>query len=179
MLKKTITYPDFDGVQHTEEFYFNLNQAELAEMALSRRGGLDEYLKEIVASEDGAAVISVFKEMISKSIGKLDPQNKRRFIKSQEIIDDFMQTEAYSALFMELVTNTSAAVEFVRGIVPVDVAGKVDEIALPNDDKEYTDNELLEMSDAEFARVAGKNTKDMSRHHLMIAFERKSHKIAS
>jgi hypothetical protein len=174
MLKKTITFTDYNGVQRTEDFWFNLNKAELAKLALSRRGGLDEYLKQIVASNDAGEILEMFQAIIAVSVGRRF-EDGRRFEKSREITDDFMQTEAYPALFMEMVTNADAAAEFVRGIVPSDMVDKID----APQDKEYTDEELLSMSDAEFARIAGTDPKHMSKHHLMIAFQRREHHKAT
>lgn len=117
MLKKTITYTDYDGVQRTEDFYFNLSKAEIAEMELSTAGGLDKTINRIVAEQDGARIIALFKDLVLKSYGKKSDDG-RRFIKNQELRDDFAQTEAYSDLFMELATDADAAAAFVNGIVP-------------------------------------------------------------
>ena len=40
MLKKTITYTDYNDNERTEDFYFNFSKAELTEMELSTVGGL-------------------------------------------------------------------------------------------------------------------------------------------
>ena len=117
MLKKTITYTDYDGVQRTEDFYFNLSKAEIAEMELSTAGGLDKTINRIVAEQDGARIIALFKDLVLKSYGKKSDDG-RRFIKNQELRDDFAQTEANSDLFMELATDADAAAAFVNGIVP-------------------------------------------------------------
>jgi hypothetical protein len=121
MFKKTITYRDLEGTPITEDFYFHLSKAEIAEMELSRKGGLSEFLKEIVASEDGKAIIETFKEIVVKSYGIRSP-DKKRFIKSKEISDEFLQTDAYSELFIELVTDAESSAAFIRGIVPIDLA---------------------------------------------------------
>lgn len=123
MLKKSITYDDFDGGTFTEDFYFNLSKAELVELELSHKGGLSDSLKKIVASEDGAQIISEFKNIILKSYGKRSEDGKR-FIKNQQLRDEFESTEAYSVLFIELVTDADAAADFVKGIMP---QGLVDE----------------------------------------------------
>lgn len=117
MLKKTITYTDYDGVERTEDFYFNLSKAEIAEMELSTAGGLDKTINRIVAEQDGKRIIALFKDLVLKSYGKKSDDG-RRFIKSQELRDEFSQTEAYSDLFMELATDADAAAAFVNGIVP-------------------------------------------------------------
>lgn len=117
MLKLTRTYNDYNGVSRTEDFYFNLTQAEITEMELSVDGGLVEMINRIVAAQDGKQIIALFKDIILRSFGEKSPDGKR-FIKNQELRDAFAQTEAYSDLFMELATDSKAAADFVNGIIP-------------------------------------------------------------
>ena len=117
MLKKTITYTDYNGVERKEDFYFNLTKAEIMEMQLSTTGGLSELLTKIVDSKDVPSIIKVFKELILKAYGEKS-EDGRKFIKSDEISTAFAQTEAYSQLFMELATDADAASKFVNGIAP-------------------------------------------------------------
>ena len=117
MLKKTITYTDYNNVKRTEDFYFNLSKAELMEMEMSTSGGLTEMINRIVAAQDAPAIIKIFKELVLKAYGVKSPDGKR-FIKSDELATEFAQTEAYSQLFMELATDADAASAFVNGIVP-------------------------------------------------------------
>ena len=119
MLKKTITYTDYNGSERTEDFYFNLSKAEVMEMEMSTSGGLAGMIQRIVAAQDAPAIIKIFKELVLKAYGQKSPDGKR-FIKSEELSTEFSQTEAYSILFMELSTDADAASEFVTGIVPVD-----------------------------------------------------------
>lgn len=123
MLKKTITYNDYNGVERTEDFYFNLTKAEVLEMEMSATGGLAEWIKRVVAAQDQPAIIKLFKDLILKAYGEKSADG-RRFIKSDEIADSFAQTEAYSILFMELATDAQAASDFVNGIVPAGLAEK-------------------------------------------------------
>ena len=117
MLKKTFTYVDFNGVERTEDHYFNLSKAELMEMELSTTGGLAEMINKIVAAQDAPAIVKIFKDLVLKAYGQKSADG-RRFIKSKELSDEFSQTEAYSQLFMELATDADAAAKFVNGIVP-------------------------------------------------------------
>lgn len=117
MIKKTIKYTDYNGVEREEDFYFNLSKAEVTEMELSKEGGLGEYITRVVAAKDSQAIMSTFKELILKAYGVKSDDGKR-FIKSNEISTAFSQTEAYSELFMELATNTESASAFVNGIMP-------------------------------------------------------------
>ena len=121
MLKKTITYTDYNGVQRTEDHYFNLSKAELTEMEVTTVGGFGEMIKSIVNAKDAPSLMKIFKDMILKSYGEKSPDGKR-FIKSEELSTAFSQTEAYSELFMELMTSDDAAAAFINGIVPKDIA---------------------------------------------------------
>lgn len=117
MLKKTITYTDYDGNERTEDFYFNLTKAEVAEMEMSYTGGMEKMLRKIVAEKDSKRIVEIFKDLILRSYGEKSADGKR-FIKNQELRDAFAQTEAYSELFMELATDAEAAAAFVNGILP-------------------------------------------------------------
>lgn len=117
MLKKTITYTDFNGMERSEDFYFNLTQAEVMEMEMSTVGGLSEMIQRIIAAQDTPSIIKVFKDLVLKSYGEKSADGKR-FIKTPEIAEAFSQTEAYSVLFMELATDADAAAAFVNGIIP-------------------------------------------------------------
>ena len=117
MLKLTRTYKDYNGGTRTEDFYFNLTQAEITEMEVSVDGGLVEMINRIVAAQDGKQIIALVKDIILRAYGEKSPDGKR-FIKTQELRDAFAQTEAYSDLFMELATDSKAAANFVNGIIP-------------------------------------------------------------
>lgn len=117
MLKKTITYKDFNDQEVSEDFYFHLSKAELVELEMSHRGGLSASLERIVASEDNKSIVQEFKNIILTAYGEKSDDG-RRFIKNQELRDSFASTEAYSTLFMELVTDVNAATEFINGIMP-------------------------------------------------------------
>lgn len=121
MVTKKITYTDYKGNQRTEELCFNLNKAELTEMELSIEGGLHAMLLKIKEAEDMPQIVKVFKQMILKSFGVIS-NDGRRFAKSPELSEEFSQTEAYSELFMELVSNPDEAAAFVNGVIPAEMA---------------------------------------------------------
>jgi hypothetical protein len=117
MLKKTITYTDYNNNVRTEDFYFNLTKAELTEMEMSIEGGLTNVLEKMIAEQNVGKLMEAFKNLIIKSYGEKSLDG-RRFMKSDQITQSFTQTEAYSELFMELATNAEMAAAFVNGIVP-------------------------------------------------------------
>lgn len=121
MLKKTMTYTDFDGNERTEDFYFNLTKAEIMEMDLVAEGGLERTIEKISKAQDGKRLVALFKDLVIKSYGEKSLDGKR-FIKNDEIQTAFAQTNAYSDLFMELATDENAAAAFVNGIIPADLS---------------------------------------------------------
>lgn len=127
MLKKQITFTDYNGNERKEDFYFNLTKAELMEMELGTTGGLAEMIQKVVATQDGPAIIQIFKDIVLKAYGEKSADGKR-FIKVDKdgyrLANDFAQTEAYSILFMELATDADAAAKFINGIIPQDVNAK-------------------------------------------------------
>ena len=131
MLKKTITYTDYNGVERREDFWFNLSKAELMEMELGVTGGLAEYMRRIVSAQDQPSLIKIFKDIILKSYGEKSADGKR-FVKIDEhgipLSLGFSQTEAYSILFMELSTDDEAAAAFINGIVPADISKEMENV---------------------------------------------------
>lgn len=131
MLKKTITYTDYDGRERTEDFYFNLTKAELIEMDFSAKGGMQKLLEQITETNDRKRLIELVKDLILRSYG-VKSEDGRRFVKSKELSEEFSQTEAFSELFMEVGTDDGAAVAFVKGILPQGLAAEVDKAAAEN-----------------------------------------------
>lgn len=127
MIKKTITYTDYDGVSRTEDFYFNLSKPELMEMDFSESGGMEKAIKKIVDAQDTKKIIEVFKDIILRSYGEKSADGKH-FVKVRDghrLAEEFAQTEAYSELFMELATDDKAAAEFINGIIPQSLAAEI------------------------------------------------------
>lgn len=131
MIKKTITYKDLDNNPITGDFWFNLREDEIARMELSQAGGsLTEYLKAIVADNDGEAIINTFEKILAKAYGLRNADNVA-FDKSDEISRHFRATDAYRVLFMELVTDAEISSAFINGLVPVEMQGKLSTPVLP------------------------------------------------
>lgn len=126
MIKRTITYTDYNDVERKEDFFFNLTKAEIMEMTFSYAGDLAEALQKMIDTKDKPALAKMFKELVLKAYGEKS-EDGRRFIKSKEISDAFSQTEAYSILYMELATDDKAAAAFVNGIIPSDIAKQIQE----------------------------------------------------
>lgn len=126
MVTKEITYTDYNGQERTEKYQFNFTKAELTEMELSVNGGLSAMMERVKETDDRPELMRIFKELILKAYGVKSADGKR-FVKSEELRTEFSQTEAYSELYMELVTNTDSAIAFFNGLIPNDMK--------PNDGK--------------------------------------------
>lgn len=147
MLVKTITYTDFNGNPRTEEFYFNLTKAEVVDWVTTTEGyTYDDALREMVRKNNTKGIMQALREIIYTAYGEKSPDG-RRFIKTEEVKSNFMDTEAYSVLFMELLSDSKAALDFCTGIMPKDMADAV--IDLQKKHPNASTEELLEIMDQE------------------------------
>lgn len=119
MLKKLIKYTDYNGVEREEPFYFNLTKAEIMKMELSTDGGFAEFIAKVVQTKDNKELVNLFERFILAAYGEKSDDGKR-FMKSEAISANFASTEAYSNLFMELLTDAQAATDFINGLAPND-----------------------------------------------------------
>ena len=120
MVKKTITYTDYNGVERTEDFYFNLTKAELMEMQLSMEGGMRAYIRRIMAAKSQLALVNLFKQILLLSYGKKSDDG-RLFLKNDTIRAEFEAHPVYSQIYMELSLNEEKAAEFINGLIPADM----------------------------------------------------------
>lgn len=122
MLGRDITYTDFDGEEVTEKFWFNLTATELIEWEASVDGGLRKFIQNIINTQDNRQIIEQFKSFILKAYGVRDG---KRFVKNDQLREEFTQTAAYDALFMELGTKANAAADFIIACVPPEIRGQM------------------------------------------------------
>lgn len=144
MFKKTITYKDFNGQQRTEDFYFNLTEAEVIEwLTTNTDATLDEVLNQMRKKSDISGLLSATKDLIYRSYGEKSVDG-RRFVKTPEVKASFMETNAYSALFMELCTDAEKSAEFLNNIIPEEMAARIKDISDKNPDA--SPEELMELA---------------------------------
>lgn len=143
MLRRKITYTDFDGNERNDEFYFNLTKAEVIEwLTTSGDYTLDKVMDQLSKERNGKKIIEIFKDLIYRSYGEKSLDG-RLFVKTDNVKQNFMASEAYSVLFTELVTDAKKAVEFINGIIPKDIAEEINNImeanpdGIPDDVKAY------------------------------------------
>lgn len=197
MFKKTIPYLDLDGHQTEGTFHFGLDEAELTEFGLSYNDGdLEGYFKKVMLDKDRAAIIALFKDMLTRSVGHRS-EDGRRFVKTDDISAEFLQTGAYAAYFMEMMMEPQKAIEFIIETVPasmksdmaegfakLDILKDAEVVNLPEGPmpslkpEDYTTEQLLNLTDDEWTALMGTDPLKMSHGHLIVAMQRKNRSAA-
>jgi hypothetical protein len=197
--KKQIRSKDLDGNPIVEDYYFNLNKAELVKMQVSEAGGLEVYMARIAKEQDAKKMIQLFQDVILLAYGVRSEDNVR-FIKNDELREEFMQTDAYSELFWELSNDAGAAAKFFVNVIPKELAQKINDgeqvINLPTSEvsessaaqtfegdlvvktgearEVYTRQQLLDMPLEDFDRLIGRDPLKMSHVELQVAMQRRN-----
>ena len=152
MYKITETFKDYMGVERSEDFYFNLDEVELYKLQLEEIGGFREMLEVIVQKKDIPSMIKVFEKIIDSAYGVRSPDG-RNFYKGYlkpEILVDFKSTKAYSQIYTRFATNSEFAAEFIRNIIPEELATKVEEMQAKGElptEKDIVDGKITSISD--------------------------------
>lgn len=120
MLKKTFTYTDFNGNEQTEDFYFHISASEAVEFEFSDNRRMTNILNAIVDEKDNRRILAMFKEIVLMAVGRKS-EDGRRFVKNDDIREDFKSSPAYDQLFLSLMTDGDASASFIRAILPDDV----------------------------------------------------------
>lgn len=199
MLKKTITYDDYNGNEITEDFYFNFTKLEIMEKELEL-GGLEETVRRLSATTDAPAAYAIFKDLVLAAYGKKS-EDGRQFIKSPELLKEFEQSPASSELIIEFLNNPDSGAQFIEGTLPAKLVADVKKEAARKASKEplrsdhevstappvletvkpdekgldeYTRDELIEMPQEQFQALVGTDPRKMKKDHLIIAMQRKN-----
>lgn len=130
MLKRDVTYENFDGETVTDTLYFNLTRTELVELQVDYEGGLDTVIERIVEAKDVKSIFSLFKRILVAAYGVKSDDGKR-FIKNEQLREEFTQTAAYDALITEISTDDNKASAFIIGVIPKGMADDVNQQKLP------------------------------------------------
>lgn len=138
MLKNTITYTDYDGMERTEDFWFNLSKTELTKLDAELPGGVLGVLRKIIDKKDRKALVDFIETLILRSYGEKTLDGKR-FVKTPEMAEEFMQTPAYDELFMRILSDTDSQTSFINGVIPQSMAKEIEQT-----DKKQVENALAE-----------------------------------
>lgn len=150
MIKKTVKYTDFNDEEVEEDIYFHLTKPQLVEIEVSMPEGFEAWVEKVVEEENKAELFRIFVLFIEKGYGVRSADGKR-FVKNERILEEFLSSNAYEALFMDVLSDTDKAIEFFNGIMPkglVDEVAKVTPLmAVPQQEPEtVTKSELIVMS---------------------------------
>lgn len=116
MLKRDITFKDWDDKTVTETHYFNLNITELMEL------DLEGILKKLSNTQNTAEVALEIKKIVLAAVGERDG---KYFIKEDYVAKRFQQTGAYNALIVELSNDAAGAAEFINSLLPAELAAQL------------------------------------------------------
>lgn len=166
-VKKVIRFNDIDGNPVEQEYYFTLGKSDVVDMDFAHSGDPKAYLQEIIDKKDSRQFLKLWRELLFRSVGKRDGN---LLVKNETVLQEFKYSGAYEELFSELLQNDDGGTEFFMSIMPADVQEKIAEESA----REYTKDQLLSMSQADFDRIVGTDEATMSREHLLIAFQRKN-----
>lgn len=127
MYPKRIKFEDYNGVQHEQTFLFNMTETELTKMQYSSEGNFQEYVQKLVETKNEGEIINLIEKFVVMSYGEKSADGQRfiKVVDGHRLGEDFIQTEAYNVLFMELATNAEAAIDFITGILPAKVRGQI------------------------------------------------------
>jgi hypothetical protein len=184
VIKLPITSCDIDGVEFTKEYYFNISIPEATELTLSMDGGFVTYMQQIVDKKSGAELIQAMANFVKLSYGVRNEDNQ--FEKSERATAIFLASDAYSELFMRLVTEADFAANFITGLFPKDLQERVARMQIVNelegqfsaepakerDIESYTTQELADMPLAEFKDLGKKHRHNLPNSYLIVAFDR-------
>lgn len=129
MIKKTVTYTDYNGEERTETFYFHYTEAEILDMEMSEEGSFADRIQRIIDAKDTTALMKLIKKFVIDAYG-VKSEDGRRFIKNDEVKAAFLESPAYSDIFMDMVTDDKLAAEFTNGVIPNTMKDRVAKLAL-------------------------------------------------
>ena len=127
MLKKTVTYTDYNGVERTEAFYFHYNEAEILDMEMSTEGGFAERIQKIIDAKDQVSLMQVIKKFVIDAYG-VKSEDGKRFIKNDAVRTEFLESPAYSQIWMELVMDDEIAADFINNVIPSGIKEKLEDL---------------------------------------------------
>lgn len=130
MYRTDVTYENFEGEQVTETCYFNLTKAEMLQLQLQYPEGYQTYLQRLVDDNNRKAMIEEFKHILSMSYGERSADG-RKFVKSEEISNAFMASEAYSELFLKFISEEGYVEKFMNAVMPKDIVAQLPSNSLP------------------------------------------------
>lgn len=129
MIKKTITYEDYNGEERTKDFYFHMNQVEFSKLNGEIPGGIEKRMQKVIEDRDEDALLRIIDLMVSRGYGEFNDDDEFTKVgrNGRPLYEKFINTDAYDQLIIELIQNENNIAEFLRGMMPKKVQGRIDE----------------------------------------------------
>lgn len=124
MWKFTAEYEDWNGNPKKRELLFNLTMAEMMSLQNSVKGGIETYYQRILDEQDNVALYQRFEELVKLAYG-VKSDDGERFIKNDEVYNNFKESAAYDVFMQYLLTTEDGASKFISGIMPAKVKAKL------------------------------------------------------
>lgn len=129
MLTQVYEYTDYLGRKRKSTVRFNFDESELAEMALSDEGGLDEWIDRIISSSSVQEIVNIVKGVILKAYGERTDDGL--FIKEDPITGaplsrKFKASAIFPIVFMDVCFDAKKAAAFISGCIPESMRGSLD-----------------------------------------------------
>lgn len=133
MIKKTITYIDYNDEYQTEEMYFHVSKSELLDN-IDLKTDLEDVYASLndeegdrqLTEEEVRAIINIVKRIIRISYGVRSADGKR-FSKNDDNWNDFKDSAAYDAVLFEMFEDPEEGFKFLQGVLPKDLLEKATE----------------------------------------------------
>lgn len=167
MIKRNITFKDLDGNDVSEDWYFHYREDELIELELTQdiSGKFDAIVK---GKAEGKEAVGLIKSLLQSAVGRRSADG-RRFDKNPDILEEFTQTGAYSALLMDLLGDPTGAATFVNSLMPAGMEERISALAA----QQGKDVENLPLPKTE-TLAPPKAPNEMSREELIAAMRERN-----
>lgn len=110
-------YTDWNGVEKEEELCFNITKAELLTMEKMTEGGYHKLLEKLMKEKDVLGLLDEVNKILILAYG-IKSEDGKKFVKNDDIREEFVSTAAYDAIWTRIMTDENFAQEFVAKVLP-------------------------------------------------------------
>lgn len=170
-VKRTISHHDLDGNPVSEDWYFSLGKSDVLEMdVVHDYEDVPAYLGSILkdAKNHSREIVDLWKQMLFHSVGQ---RQGNLLVKDEDVVKKFRFSGAYEQFLGELLDEDDAGASFFMAIMPKDIQDRV----ASESSKTYSPDEMMAMTDDEFAKAFGTDDTAWDRDVLLVAMRRRNH----
>lgn len=142
MIRREITYKDFNGTKKKAVLYFHVTKTELTSMVASGIADPDA-IRDVIDSKDKKRMYEMMNNFILGSYG-IKSEDGEQFVKSKEVREAFLYSAAYDAFMTDLMSSDKKASDFVRGVFPVEVMEEIIKEMNKKDTEETADKQIVD-----------------------------------